>query len=291
MFPRIFRSRLLFVSTLMLACVNAENAAGAACVWKVSGPNGSTLYLGGSIHALKGTDYPLPPEYNRAFDASTRLVFEDDPKDSQAEAKIFKKEGQYPNGDGLKNHVDPRTYDYVCRIFKIMGIPENKFSKFRPWALVLLLQSPGGQGLSGELGVEGFLKRRAQANSKSISGLESAGEHLEVFSGLTDRQSEALLLITFIPHDQGKEGFSRMTDAWRRGDADTLALISRESFRNFPTMGERIVAARNRRWIPKIESYLRSGQPYFVVVGAAHMSGPDGILALLESRGYKVEQF
>jgi uncharacterized protein YbaP (TraB family) len=55
-------------------------------------------------------------------------------------------------------------------------------------------------------------------------------------------------------------------------------------------MGERLLDARNRKWIPKIESYLRSGQIYFVVAGAGHMGGPNGVLAFLRERGYKIEQ-
>lgn len=290
MSSKMFSSRLVFVFTVALGLASAKTAAAAACVWKVLGPNGETLYLGGSIHALRGVDYPLPAEYNRAFDASTRLAFEEDPKDSQTEAKIFLREGQYPKGDSLKNHVDPRTYDYVRRVFKILGAPEEKFSKFRPWALVILLHSPSLHGLSGELGVEGFLRKRAQANSKQMTGLESVREHLEVFSGLTDRQGEALLLITFIPNAHGKEGLSEMVSAWRRGDAEKLAQLTRDSLREFPAMGERTLGARNRNWTPKIEGYLRSRQTYFVVVGAAHMGGPDGLLALLKSRGYKIEQ-
>ena len=67
--------RMIIAAALILIV----NQAGAACVWKVtSGTN--VLYLGGSIHALKNSDYPLPVAYNRALDASDRLVFEVDPK-------------------------------------------------------------------------------------------------------------------------------------------------------------------------------------------------------------------
>ena len=242
------------------------------------------------MHALKGSDYPLPAAYSRAFDASTKLVFEIGPGDSQELSKVFLRTGQYPKGDGLKKHVDPRTYDYVRRIFKLMGVPEEKFSKFRPWALVILLQSPNLRGLSSDLGIEGYLQKRARASSKPVSGLESAREHIEVFSGITERQSEALLLITFIPQEQGKSGSADMVNAWRRGDVETLARETRTGFREFPTMGERLLDARNRKWIPKIESYLRSGQTYFVVAGAGHMGGPSGVLAFLRERGYKIEQ-
>jgi uncharacterized protein YbaP (TraB family) len=284
--------QFLFAFAVTCGCAPVETDAASACVWKVTGPSGGTLYLGGSVHALRSSDYPLPPAYNRAFDASARLAFEQDPRDAQASAKLFSKTAQYPKGDSLKNHVDPRTYDYVRRVFKLVGVPEEKFSRFRPWALVIWLWSPNLHGLSNELGVEDFLQRRARANSKPIFGLESFREHLEVLSGLSERQSEALLLFTFIPDEQGGKGrFPRTVEAWRRGDADTLARMMQESFREFPAMGERMLGGRNRAWIPKIEGYLRSGQTYFVVAGAGHMGGPEGLLALLRARGCRIEQF
>ena len=81
-----------------------------------------------------------------------------------------------------------------------------------------------------------------------------------------------------------------MARAWRRGDADTDTRIMMDGFRNFPSLGERFLTDRNRKWIPKIEGYLQSGKTYFVVAGAAHMGGPNGIVALLRARGYHIEQ-
>ncbi len=100
------------------------------------------------MHALRSTDYPLPSAYNRAFDASARLVFEDDPALSKGTVKNFYKTGEYPKGDSLKNHLDPRTYAYLRRVFSLWGIPEGKYSSIRPWYLVLMLSSPELQGLS-----------------------------------------------------------------------------------------------------------------------------------------------
>ena len=265
----------------------AEAASG--CVWKVTGPSGGTLFLGGSVHALRSTDYPLPPAYNRAFDASSRIVLEVEPKALSGSGAAMLKAGSYPKGDSLKNHVDPRTYDYLRRLFGLLKIPEDKFSRYRPWLLVLMLESPSLRGWSGDLGVDEFITKRARANGKRTFGLESAAEHYAVFSGLTDRQSEALLLLTFIPQANAR-GSDYIMSAWRRGDVETLARSTRDAYRDFPAFGERILGARNRRWAPKLESYLKSGQTYFVVVGAAHLGGGDGLLALLRARGCKVEQ-
>ena len=286
------RRRLFVYSRILIAAalILTANNAGAACVWKVtSGTN--VLYLGGSIHALKSSDYPLPAAYNRAFEDSDRLVCEVDQKALLESSRGILKAGQYPRGDSLKNHVDPRTYDYLRRVFRLLEVPEAKFSRYRPWYLSLVLQSPELHGMSETLGVEEFLIRRARANSKPVSGLESAREHADVFLGLTDRQSEAMLLMMFLPaqRDTGSTG-DEMAKAWRRGDADTDTQIMIDEFHNFPSLAERFLTDRNRKWIPKIEGYLQSGKTYFVVAGTAHMGGPDGVVALLRDRGYHIEQ-
>jgi len=284
----LFVCRGLIISAVLLSVASHGRAAS---VWKVTSGAGNVLYLAGSIHALKSTDYPLPSAYNRAFDASDRLVFEVDPKALDESSKGLLKAGEYPKSDSLKNHVDPRTYDYLRRLFKLMDVPETKFARYRPWFLSLMLQEPGLTGISETLGVEEFLTRRAQANSKPVLGLESAREHADIFLGLTDRQSEAMLLIMFIPEERGSGGAGNaLADAWRRGDADTDTRIFMDGFRDYPLLADRLLTNRNRKWIPKIEGYLRSGRTYFVVAGAAHMGGPNGVLALLRQRGYRIEQ-
>ena len=278
----------LIIAALLLLLTSYSRAA---CVWKVTSATGNVLYLAGSIHALQSTDYPLPSAYNRAFDASERLVCEVDPKALEKSSKGVIKAGEYPKGDSLKNHVDPRTYDYLRRLFKLMEVPETTFSRYRPWFLSLMLQAPALHGMSETLGVEEFLTRRARANAKPVLGLESAREHAEIFLGLSDRQSEAMLLIMFIPAERGSgSAGDALADAWRRGDADTETRIFIEGFRDFPSLADRLLTNRNRKWIPKIEGYLRSGKTYFVVAGAAHMGGPTGVPALLRERGYRIEQ-
>jgi uncharacterized protein YbaP (TraB family) len=284
----LFVCRQLIIAAVLLSVVSRGRAAS---VWKVTSESGNVLYLAGSIHALKSTDYPLPSAYNRAFDASDRLVCEVDPKALEESSKGLLKAGEYPKSDSLKNHVDPRTYDYLRRLFKLMNVPENKFARYRPWFLSLMLQEPALRGMSETLGVEEFLMRRARSNAKPVLGLESAREHADIFLGLTDRQSEAMLLIMFIPAERGNgSAGDALAEAWRRGDADADTRVFMDGFRDFPSLADRLLTNRNRKWIPKIEGYLRSGKTYFVIAGAAHMGGPNGVLALLRARGCRIEQ-
>jgi uncharacterized protein YbaP (TraB family) len=56
-----------------------------------------------------------------------------------------------------------------------------------------------------------------------------------------------------------------------------------------PAFYKSIVVDRNRRWIPRIESCMSTGS-CFVVVGAAHMVGSDGLIAMLRAKGYRITQ-
>jgi uncharacterized protein len=276
-----------------MSCGVLSNAQAASCVWKVTSSDGHTAYLGGSVHALSSSDYPLPAAYDRALEASSRLVLETDAKQMKAAVKSLLAAGQYPKGDSLKNHVDPRTYQYVRHFFELTHVPEEKFSRYRPWFIDLMLESPSSE--HSQLGVERYLTTRAEAKHKPVSGLESAQEHATPFIGLNDRQSEALLLVFFINvgrangHAKASSNKPLMT-AWRHGDADALAADMREAYQDFPAFNDRLLGDRNRRWIPKIENYLKGGDTVFVVAGAGHFGGSDGVIALLRARGYNVEQ-
>jgi uncharacterized protein len=287
MFSNGLRCFRFFVFAVVFGWVAV--GAEAASVWKVTSASGGTLYLGGSIHALRSQDYPLPPAYNRAFEASSSLALEVDERAVIDASRSIAKAGEYPRNDSLKNHVDPRTYAYLKKLFGLLGLAEEKYSRFRPWYLALLLESPSLHGRSEELGVEHYLIGRAHKSHKPVAGLESAREHAEIFSGLTDKQGEAYLLLEFIPQTQGITNAQSM-QAWRKGDADLVAKEFHDAYSDFPSLAVRLLDNRNRNWIPKIEKYLASGSKCFVVVGAAHMGGPNGVISLLKGRGYTVEQ-
>ena len=282
---------LRFVFGLTVALIAGVDRVDArSCVWKVTGPSGGTLYLAGSWHSLRPRDNPLPAVFKTAFDASSNLAFEISPNDLHNSGKALENAGTYPRGDSLKNHVSPVTYNFLQVALGFANVPDEKFSRYRPWFLVLALESPGVRGMSGKLGVERHFERRSAATSKSVTGLETLREHIEVFSELSDRASEALLLRSFEPEDNPRSNFAILMNAWRKGDAETLANVTRYSLRSLPGMADRLLSNRNRNWIPKIEGYLNSGKTYFVIVGAAHMGGTDGVLALLKARGCRIEQ-
>ena len=81
-----------------------------------------------------------------------------------------------------------------------------------------------------------------------------------------------------------------MIAAWRTGDTSTLEKLLAEGTEEAPEIRERLLVERNRNWIPHIEQCLAADDKCFVVVGAAHLVGPDSVVDLLQKAGYKVEQ-
>jgi len=284
------RSRFInCLIALSVLCLAAESKGATACVWKVTRPDGKIIYFGGSVHSLPRSDYPIPPAYQRAFDASSRIAFEVDAKALHESSNSLVQNGKYRRGDSLKNHVDARTYAYFRRLFGLMNVAEESFSQYRPWFIVLVLQSASSSRSSPKEGVDEYFMKRAAKRSMPVVGLESVQEHARVYSGLTDRESEILLLSTFVPSETHR-GNDDLLKAWNRGDAETLARMMEQESQEFPAFNERLLGARNRAWIPRIDGFLASGHTYFVVVGAGHFGGSKGLLALMRAKGYQIEQ-
>jgi uncharacterized protein YbaP (TraB family) len=169
----------LVIAVVAFALGGLGSAQAASPVWKVTRPEGGTLYLGGSIHALRRADYPLPKQFDAALAASSRVVFEED-SDKKAMERIMKS-GEYPSGDSLKNHVDPRTYAYLTRIFGLMGVPEAKFAKVSAVAAhadALVAEYAGPIHRSRRRGLSHKARARREEADRRVSHDRAADERL-----------------------------------------------------------------------------------------------------------------
>ena len=81
-----------------------------------------------------------------------------------------------------------------------------------------------------------------------------------------------------------------MYKAWRKGNTDALWTGDSRLRKQAPWIAARFVDNRNTKWIPRIEAELKTGKPTAIVAGALHFSGPNSVIKLLETRGYKIEQ-
>jgi uncharacterized protein YbaP (TraB family) len=82
-----------------------------------------------------------------------------------------------------------------------------------------------------------------------------------------------------------------LADAWRKGDTGKLnELMVNDLKSRQPKLYKRLLADRNRNWLPLIEAYMKTPKTEFILVGAGHLVGPDGLIEMLKKNGCKVEK-
>jgi uncharacterized protein YbaP (TraB family) len=92
----------------------------------------------------------------------------------------------------------------------------------------------------------------------------------------------------------GRLFFERMLHAWKRGDAAAIQSLLNESTLKEPgaeRINQLIIIDRNHSMTQTLEKLAKQGGHYFVVVGAGHLAGDEGIIALLKQHGYRVSQY
>ena len=262
-------------------------------LWKVSNGTGA-VYLVGSVHLLTKDYYPLSPALDAAFKDSDLLVEEADLGEMEAPASQFAllKRGLLPAGQSLDTVVSPSTYALVTKRINDLGMPIEPLKRFKPWLLAMTLVEMEWQkaGFDASLGLDRHFYDRAKAEGKRVQGLETVDYQVSLFDGMTAAEQDRMLAESLKDLDQDRANVFKLTDAWRAGSVAALERIVLDDLKDDPVMYERLLVGRNRNWLPRLDALLTRNGRTFVVVGAAHLIGPDGLLAMFRAKGYKVDQ-
>ncbi len=262
-------------------------------LWRVQ-TDRSTTYLLGSIHFLRKENYPLKKIIEESFSKAARLVFEIDIGSSAGEQiqRLMLQNGLVGGGTTLEQSISAETYGMVGDRAKELGLEPGALQLFKPWLAALTIQSVKLQrlGFDHHWGVDRYLAGRAEKARKPISGLETAESQIALFNGLSAGDQELLLRHTLKQLDLLDQGVDRIVQSWSAGDVVALESLLLATMRDHPELYDKLVVERHRRWLPRIEEIIAQKEPAMIVVGAAHLVGQDGLVALLRARGYKVEQ-
>jgi uncharacterized protein YbaP (TraB family) len=142
-----------------------------------------------------------------------------------------------------------------------------------------------------DLGIENHFYRMAKDAGKPTGGLETILDQLDVFDTLPLTIQDALLQesLDTIGAKEREKAFLHMLKAWHQGSLDGLEQLV-ETFKTYPLFYKNLLVQRNQKWVPQIEGYLQENKNVLVIVGAAHLAGKDGLIALLKEKGYRIER-
>lgn len=271
---------------LAAAALGAETS-----MWKVS-KDGASLYLGGTVHILRESDYPLPPAFSVAFDAADMVILEAPELDAEETMRVMLDKWLLPSYLTLKDALGESAYRALEEFCDEQKIPIGAFSRFKPYPVLTLITAGLLAGLQYSApGVDKYFQSRAEETGKPIAYLESAEYQMELLADLGMEYGEAYFLSeieSFSRIDETREKMAAMIDDWKAGrDVGGDLLEMRE---RFPAVYAALMYGRNMAWLNQIEGYLKTPPVEMVLVGSAHLYGPDGLLLKLVERGCAVRQ-
>ena len=284
---------LLLAAAAVALAAHVHAGAPRNFLWKATGQTG-VVYLVGSVHMLTQSYYPLDPVIQQAFQESDLLVQEVDLGEMLAppvQLSILMR-SRLPDGQTLDEVLAPATMALLNKFTADLGPAADVLKTFKPWMLATVIEGLELQkaGFDPNLGLDKHFYDQALRGGKTIKGLETTEYQISLFDQMTMEQQDRFLAETLRQLATEKANVTRLADAWRFGDADTIEQIVLAEIKSDAAIYQRLLVDRNRNWLPQIEAlFTRQGRT-FVVVGAAHLVGPDGLLQLLKAKGYRVEQ-
>jgi uncharacterized protein len=285
--------RFVVLATAVVLLAQLEAVPSRNFIWKASGKQGA-IYLVGSVHLLTKDFYPLNPALETAYKESDVLVEEVDLGEMQEPGSQFQmlSRGMLPSSQSLDQLVSPATFAAVTKRFNDIGMPIEPVKRFKPWLAALTLMAMEWQkaGFDADLGIDKHFYDRAKADGKTVQGLETIDYQLSRFDDMSPELQDRLLAETLKDIDTEQANLTRLVDAWRAGDARAIERIVLKDLAHEAQLYQRLLVERNKNWLPKLEALFSRPRHAFVVVGAAHLVGPDGLVAILKSKGYTVEQ-
>jgi len=287
---RGFRCLLLVGFFVLVGGAAAEDKS---FLWQVQSDK-SRVYILGSVHFLKKENYPLKESIETAFANTQKLVLEIDLKSADAATvqRVTLEKGINLDGSSLQQNVSPDTYSLAEKRAKELGIDIRALGALKPWLVALTMTSLQLQklGFDHNAGVDRYLAARAMKSGKTVAALETVAFQIGLMDQLSQRDQESMLRQSLAEMDRLEKSLDRIIRSWITGDVAALEALLLSGMRDYPAVHQKIIVDRNRRWLPQIEKIIEHGDPTLVVVGAAHLVGKDGVIELLKSRGYRVEQ-
>jgi uncharacterized protein YbaP (TraB family) len=293
----MIKQRVLLTLALLLLALPvpavAESGADQATtfLWRVHGDN-ATVYLLGSVHAMREDSYPLPPAMETAFDSVEKLVFEVDLDDLGSAAIQMLAAGTLDGEETLEEIVGPASWTRLMIHVEKTSFPSGMFQRMKPWmaAVTITALAMTEAGYLPSAGIDAYFSRRAEETGKERIALETVEFQVGLFAGLTAEQSLAFLRYTLVDLETVIPELDELLEHWRAGEVAAVEALMAEGFDEFPELLDTMVTDRNRTWMAPIEGLLAGDSDAMVVVGALHLVGEEGVVNLLRKKGYTVER-
>jgi uncharacterized protein YbaP (TraB family) len=307
-FGRKSTALALFLAPISLWSVNlpaSAKAKGAAPIAQSSADSSfkpalwtlkdddTTIYLFGTIHALRSDAQWLTPALKAKLDASSELVLEvtgtDDAQNMQAKVMQHALNSSGKSLSAMLSDADRTAYHAALSVY---AVPPTALDSFKPWyAATLLAMLPLIKaGYDPTQGAEAKLTEAAKAGNKRITALETIDQQMAIFGNLSDEEQLSYLKESVENHEEALTMIDEMVHLWRTGQEEAVGDLMNKSLETSPQLAEALLFRRNEIWAGQLQEKLQQPGTIFVAVGAGHLSGSRSVQDYLAKKGLKVER-
>jgi uncharacterized protein YbaP (TraB family) len=267
-------------------------------LWRVE-RSGATSYLFGTCHVPLDFEATLGEVGLDALDHSRRVFVELDLSSPMTVVGVLRAtvtRMQMPDRS-LRALLAPDLWDRLVNLHR--GRTEaDTLDHLKPWAVAFMTYGrlversralhgpkPSSRGPHPTV-VDMAVAERAKSHGIRVEELETPLDQVQVFNA--ERPAEgARMLEELLRHRTVPDEGPGVVDAYRAADDRRLEKEVGRLMRGHPLLAERLLTRRNEAWVSRLVLWLPDGG-MFVAVGAAHMYGEHGLVALLRRRGYRV---
>jgi len=297
--------RLLATAALLLAPATpalAETTAPAAApataaivdadpaLWVVRDAD-TTIYLFGTIHALRPGLGWFDEAVADAFNASDEVVFEipqdDDPATMQ---RLIATLGRAQDGRTLSSRLTDDQRATYTRAMDSVHMPAAAFDPLEPWVpgIVLSVMPLLQRGYDPTQGAERILFAAAQAGHKRLGALETAEQQLGFFDALPEAAQIKFLVDTAEQAVSTEDKLQAMVNLWAAGNPDALGELINADMDDDAALRDALLTRRNANWTQWIKTRLDQPGTVFIAVGAGHLAGDGSVQSMLAREGVTV---
>lgn len=259
-------------------------------LWRVARTGVADSFVLGTIHVADPRVSMIPPPVDEVLARTRDLAMEMVPG-PVSDPRLFELE-EFDDGRRLEALIGPEAFARVRQELLAKDVPAGVIDRLKPWAAMMkVAQSPpSGDGIS----LDERLFAAARARRIRVWSLEGVEEQIASFDAIPMDSQVALLKHLLVHRDVHAATLEPTIHAWLRGDLSALARISERAGSEFPDMSvhfaqltKHIVHNRTILMHHRLILPLRGGR-VFVAVGAMHLHGDRGLLAILKKDGYRI---
>jgi uncharacterized protein YbaP (TraB family) len=272
---------------------------GTSIFYRVEREGVEPSWVMGTMHMSDPRVLDMPDAAKTAYDDASTIVIEStDVLDKTKMAAFMLGHPEYtmlPDNKTLKDLLDPADYRIVADGLKERGIAIATVMRMRPWIISSMVALPACELARRGEGVQMLdigLATQAESQGKDVEGLETLSDQIGAMTSLPLKFNLQGLVETLKLAGRLPDVMETMISLYTKGDLGMLwpflrSISPEVEDSDYGEFEKTMVTARNHTMAEHAAPFIDKGNA-FIAVGALHLPGEEGLIALLQKAGYKV---